>query len=263
MEQDPDPGPRAPWGSVRDPGLHQRHLARRGPPPFPEPFAVGHLLPLRIELVRTRETDQPSRPWSSGPADHETDDDPRAGRRVPALGFQRRVHEPDEEHPRHRLRGPRPRRPAAESGQGLRGGRPCEHSRRRRQDRPAPQGQALQAEEPDVTITLQGTEQGLRGASEAKAFTYDLSLGGTMIQSEEAYPWGPASSSASCSRGPWPAPASTGEVKWVRRHSSENTYGDGRRVRPRPAAGLHGPDEGGRPRSGSRGTPRARTRRLP
>jgi c-di-GMP-binding flagellar brake protein YcgR len=75
-----------------------------------------------------------------------------------------------------------------------------------------------------TTITLQGTEQGLRGASEAKAFTYDLSLGGTMIQSEEAYPVGTCLQLRIVLSRTMASLSLVGEVKWVRRHSSENKY---------------------------------------
>jgi c-di-GMP-binding flagellar brake protein YcgR len=75
-----------------------------------------------------------------------------------------------------------------------------------------------------TTITLQGTEQGLRGASEAKAFTYDLSLGGTMIQSEEAYPVGTHIQLRIVLSRTMASLGLVGEVKWVRRHPSENKY---------------------------------------
>jgi c-di-GMP-binding flagellar brake protein YcgR len=75
-----------------------------------------------------------------------------------------------------------------------------------------------------TTITLQGTEQGLRGASEAKAFTYDLSLGGTMIQSEEAYPVGTHIQLRIVLSRTMASLGLVGEVKWVRRHPSENNY---------------------------------------
>lgn len=75
-----------------------------------------------------------------------------------------------------------------------------------------------------TTITLQGTEQGLRGASEAKAFTYDLSLGGTMIQSEEAYPVGTHIQLRIVLSRTMASLGLVGEVKWVRRHAAENKY---------------------------------------
>lgn len=75
-----------------------------------------------------------------------------------------------------------------------------------------------------TTITLQGTQQGLRGASAAKAFTYDLSLGGTMIQSEEAYPVGTHIQLRIVLSQTMVSLSLVGEVKWVRRHPSENKY---------------------------------------
>ena len=75
-----------------------------------------------------------------------------------------------------------------------------------------------------TTITLQGTEQGLRGAAEAKAFTYDLSLGGTMIQSQEAYAVGTRVQLRIVLSRTMASLSLDGEVKWVRRHASENMY---------------------------------------
>jgi c-di-GMP-binding flagellar brake protein YcgR len=75
-----------------------------------------------------------------------------------------------------------------------------------------------------TSITLQGSEQGLRGASEAKAFTYDLSLGGTLIQSEEAFPVGTRIQLRIVLSRTMASLSLDGEVKWVRRHASENTY---------------------------------------
>ncbi|MCK7462200.1 MAG: hypothetical protein MZU84_09115 [Sphingobacterium sp.] len=120
--------------------------------------------------------------WTAG---HEADGDPRAGRRVPAHGFER-LHEPDEGHPRHRVAGPRPERPAPDSGQGLTLGRAMRSpaaiakTAQRRKDKRFKQRNK-------TTIAPRGPSRACAAPPKPRPSPIDLSLGGAMIQSDEAY----------------------------------------------------------------------------
>ena len=75
-----------------------------------------------------------------------------------------------------------------------------------------------------ATIASRATEQGLRGAAESKAFTFDLSLGGAMLHSDEAYAVGSVVRIRIVLSRTMESLNLEGEVKWVRRHPSENGY---------------------------------------
>jgi len=75
-----------------------------------------------------------------------------------------------------------------------------------------------------ATIAPRATEQGLRGAAESKAFTFDLSLGGAMLHSDEAYAVGSVVRIRIVLSRTMESLNLEGEVKWVRRHPSENGY---------------------------------------
>jgi len=75
-----------------------------------------------------------------------------------------------------------------------------------------------------TTIAPRGSDPGLRGAGEAKAFTIDLSLGGAMVESPEAYAIGTVVRVRIVLSRTMESVNLEGEVKWVRRHPSENNY---------------------------------------
>lgn len=75
-----------------------------------------------------------------------------------------------------------------------------------------------------TTITPLEDGLGLRGAAEAKAFTYDLSLCGAQVHSPEAYAVGTAVRLRILLARTNDSVKLEGRVKWVNRHPSENGY---------------------------------------
>jgi c-di-GMP-binding flagellar brake protein YcgR len=75
-----------------------------------------------------------------------------------------------------------------------------------------------------TTITPLDSGPGLRGASESRAFTYDLSLCGAQVHSPEAFPVGTAVRLRILLTRTMDSVKLEGEVKWVKRHPQENTY---------------------------------------
>lgn len=75
-----------------------------------------------------------------------------------------------------------------------------------------------------ATITAKGGGLGLRGAEETKAFTFDLSLGGAQIHSPEAFSVGTPVRLRIVLARTQDSVNLDGEVKWVKRHPSENVY---------------------------------------
>lgn len=75
-----------------------------------------------------------------------------------------------------------------------------------------------------TTVTVKGGGQGLRGAAETKAFTFDLSLGGAQVHSPEAFPVGTVVRLRIVLARTQDSVNLDGEVKWVKRHPAENVY---------------------------------------
>ncbi len=75
-----------------------------------------------------------------------------------------------------------------------------------------------------TTITPLEQGLGLRGASESKAFTHDLSLCGAQVHSPEAYAVGTAVRLRILLTRTNDSVKLEGRVKWVKRHPSENSY---------------------------------------
>jgi len=75
-----------------------------------------------------------------------------------------------------------------------------------------------------TTITVKGGGLGLRGAGETKAFTFDLSLGGAQVHSPEAFAVGTPVHLRIVLARTQDSVNLEGEVKWVKRHPSENVY---------------------------------------
>lgn len=75
-----------------------------------------------------------------------------------------------------------------------------------------------------TTITAKGGGQGLRGAAETQAVTFDLSLGGAQLHSPEAFAVGTPVRLRILLARTQDSVNLDGEVKWVKRHPSENVY---------------------------------------
>lgn len=75
-----------------------------------------------------------------------------------------------------------------------------------------------------TTITVKGGGSGLRGAGETKAFTFDLSLEGAQVHSPEAFAVGTPVRIRILLARTQDSVNLEGEVKWVKRHPSENVY---------------------------------------
>lgn len=73
-------------------------------------------------------------------------------------------------------------------------------------------------------ITVLDGGPGLRGASEAKAFTHDLSLGGAQVHSPEFFPVGTRVKLRIVLARTQDSVVLEGSVKWAKRHPSENVY---------------------------------------
>lgn len=75
-----------------------------------------------------------------------------------------------------------------------------------------------------TTVTAKGGGQGMRGAAETQAFTFDLSLGGAQVHSPEVFAVGTPVRLRILLARTQDIVNLEGEVKWVKRHPSENVY---------------------------------------
>jgi c-di-GMP-binding flagellar brake protein YcgR len=75
-----------------------------------------------------------------------------------------------------------------------------------------------------TTITPLENGAGLRGAAEAKAFTYDLSLCGAQVHAPEAFPVGTDVRVRILLARTMDSVKLEGRVKWVKRHPHESGY---------------------------------------
>ncbi len=75
-----------------------------------------------------------------------------------------------------------------------------------------------------TTINVLDGGPGLRGGTEVKAFTYDLSLSGAQVHSPEVLPVGACVKLRIVLARTQDSVVLEGTVKWAKRHPSENVY---------------------------------------
>lgn len=75
-----------------------------------------------------------------------------------------------------------------------------------------------------TTVVAKDGGQGMRGAAETQAFTFDLSLGGAQVHSAEMFPVGSRVRLRMVLARTQDSVNLEGEIKWVKRHPTDNVY---------------------------------------